>query len=468
MSVEGDLDALTIVEASRRLGARELSATDLTRAVLSRIAAEDGDLHAFLTVAEDDALRAAAASDARLAAGTATGPLDGIPVAVKDVIATAGIRTTAASRMLADFVPPYDATVTARLKAAGAVIVGKTNCDEFAMGSSNENSAYGSALGSLGTDTGGSVRLPASYCGVVGMKPTYGRVSRYGVIAYASSLDQVGPFARTVDDCALLLGVLAGHDPRDSTSLDRPVPDYTPALRAGVDGLRIAIPREYFVEGMQPEVERAVRAAVDTLGGLGARAGSASLPHTEYAVATYYVIATAEASSNLARYDGVRYGSRLAGDSLLDMYCRTRAAGFGPEVKRRIMLGTYALSAGYYDAYYLKAQKVRTLIRQDFARVFEHADVVVTPTAPTTAFRLGEKLADPLQRYLSDSFTISVNLAGLPGIVVPCGFDAAGLPIGLQIVGPPFGEEVVLRAARAYQAATEWHTRRPPRVGAGS
>ena len=474
------------------MGARELSATDLTRAVLSRIAAEDGDLHAFLTVAEDDALRAAAASDARLAAGTATGPLDGIPVAVKDVIATAGIRTTAASRMLADFVPPYDATVTARLKAAGAVIVGKTNCDEFAMGSSNENSAYGSArnpwdrtrvpggssggsavavaaglaLGSLGTDTGGSVRLPASYCGVVGMKPTYGRVSRYGVIAYASSLDQVGPFARTVDDCALLLGVLAGHDPRDSTSVDRPVPDYMAALRAGVAGLRVAIPREYFAEGMQPEVARAVRAAVDALGGLGARVESVSLPHTEYAVAAYYMIATAEASSNLARYDGVRYGSRVDGGSLLDMYCRTRAAGFGAEVKRRIMLGTYALSAGYYDAYYLKAQKVRALIRQDFARVFEHADVVVTPTAPTTAFRLGEKLADPLQMYLSDIFTISVNLAGLPGIVVPCGFDAAGLPIGLQIVGPPFGEEVVLRAARAYQAATEWHTRRPPRPGA--
>jgi len=494
MSVEADLDAWTIAEAGRRLRARELSATELTRAALERIGARDAALNAFITVATDDALRAAAAADARLAAGTAAGPLDGIPVAVKDVIATAGVRTTAASRILADFVPPYDATVTARLKAAGAIIVGKTNCDEFAMGSSNENSAYGSArnpwdlthvpggssggsavavaagmaLGSLGTDTGGSIRLPASYCGVVGMKPTYGRVSRYGVIAYASSLDQVGPFARTVEDCALLLDVLAGHDPRDSTSLDRPVPDYTPALRAGVDGLRIAIPREYFVEGMQPEVARAVRAAVDTLGGLGARAGSASLPHTEYAVATYYVIATAEASSNLARYDGVRYCSRLAGDSLLDMYCRTRAAGFGPEVKRRIMLGTYALSAGYYDAYYLKAQKVRTLIRRDFARVFEQADVIVTPTAPTTAFRLGEKLADPLQMYLSDIFTISVNLAGLPGIVVPCGVDDAGLPIGLQIVGPPFGEEVVLRTARAYEAATEWHTRRPPRVGAAS
>ncbi len=490
MSGEAHLDALTIVEAARRLRARELSATELTRAVLDRIAALDPNLNAFITVAGEEALRAAAASDARLAAGTPAGPLDGIPVAVKDVIATACVRTTAASRILGDFIPPYDATVTARLKAAGAVIVGKTNCDEFAMGSSNENSAYGSArnpwdptrvpggssggsavavaaglaLGSLGTDTGGSVRLPASYCGVVGMKPTYGRVSRYGVIAYASSLDQVGPFARTVDDCALLLGVVAGHDARDSTSVDRPVPDYTAAL-GGVDGLRIAIPREYFVEGMQPEVERAVRAAVETLSGRGAHVVPVSLPHTEYAVGAYYVIATAEASSNLARYDGVRYGRRVdGGGSLLDMYCRTRAAGFGAEVKRRIMLGTYALSAGYYDAYYLKAQKVRTLIRRDFARVFEEADVIVTPTAPTTAFRLGEKLADPLQMYLSDIFTISINLAGLPGISLPCGVDAAGMPIGLQIVGRPFGEEVVLRAARAYEAATDWHMRRPPRA----
>ncbi len=484
----------TIVEAARRLRAGELSAAELTESVLARIAARQADLDAFITVAAAEARSAAAASDARLRAGNPVGPLEGIPIAVKDVIATAGIRTTAASRILETFVPPYDATVTARLKAAGAVIVGKANCDEFAMGSSNENSAYGAAhnpwdmsrvpggssggsavavaaglaLGSLGTDTGGSIRLPASYCGIVGMKPTYGRVSRFGVIAYASSLDQVGPFARDVADCAILMNVLAGHDPRDSTSVDTPVPDYTAVLDRGAAGLRIAIPREYFVEGMQPEVERAVRAAVDTLAGLGAQVAPVSLPHTEYAVSTYYVVATAEASSNLARYDGVRYGARVDGGSLLATYCRTRAAGFGAEVKRRIMLGTYALSSGYYDAYYLKAQKVRTLIRGDFTRAFANADVIATPTAPTTAFGLGEKTADPLQMYLSDIFTISVNLAGLPAIVLPCGVDAAGLPIGLQIVGPPFGEELVLRAARAYEAATRWHERRPPEPGASS
>ena len=486
------IDELTITDAARRLRARELSATELTRALLARVAARDPELNAFITVAEEAALRDATAADARLGSGTPAGPLEGIPIAIKDVITTAGIRTTAGSRILADFVPPYDATVTARLKAAGAVIIGKTNCDEFAMGSSNENSAYGAArnpwdvtrvpggssggsavavaaglaLGSLGTDTGGSIRLPASYCGVVGMKPTYGRVSRYGVIAYASSLDQVGPFAHDVADCALLLGVLAGHDARDSTSVDRGVPDYTAALAGGARGLRIAIPREYFVDGMEPGVERAVRGAVEMLGGLGAQVGSVSLPHTEYGVSAYYVLATAEASSNLARYDGVRYGSRVAGDgSLLEMYRRTRAAGFGEEVKRRIMLGTYVLSAGYYDAYYLKAQRVRTLIRNDFARVFQDADVIVTPAAPTTAFRLGEKLDDPLQMYLSDIFMISVNLAGLPAISIPCGFDAAGLPIGLHIIGPPFGEEIVLRAARAYEAATDWHTRRPAAPG---
>ena len=487
------LDQLTITDAARCLRARELSATELTRAALARIAARQPELNAFITVAADAALAAAAAADARLAAGTVAGPLDGIPIAVKDVIATAGIRTTAASRILGDFVPPYDATVTARLKAAGAVIVGKANCDEFAMGSSNENSAFGAArnpwdvtrvpggssggsavavaaglaLGSLGTDTGGSIRLPASYCGLVGMKPTYGRVSRYGVIAYASSLDQVGPFAHDVTDCALLLGVLAGHDPRDSTSVDRPTPDYAAVLAAKPTRLCVGIPKEYFVAGIHPEVERAVRAAVDTFAGLGAEIREISLPHTEYAVSAYYVVATAEASSNLARYDGVRYGRRVAGDaSLLDMYCRTRDAGFGDEVKRRIMLGTYALSAGYYDAYYLKAQRVRTLIRNDFARAFDGGiDVIVAPTAPTTAFRLGEKLGDPLQMYLSDVFTISINLAGLPALSLPCGFDAAGLPIGLQIIGPPFDEETVLRAAYAYEHATEWHTRRPPAPG---
>jgi len=488
------LHELSIAEAAARLRRGEVSAVDLTRAALARIAATDPALHSFITVTEEAALAAASDADTHLRAGTAPSQLTGVPVAVKDVIATAGLRTTAGSRILGRFVPPYDATVTARLKTAGAVIVGKANCDEFAMGSSNENSAYGPArnpwdlarvpggssggsatavaagqvLASLGTDTGGSIRLPASYCGVVGLKPTYGRVSRYGVIAYASSLDQVGPFARDVTDCALVLGAIAGHDPRDSTSVDRPVPDYVGMLGAGARGLRIAIPREYFVEGMQPEVERAVHAAVDTLRGLGAATCEVSLPHTEYAVGAYYIVATAEASSNLARYDGIRYGRRVPGDGgLLDMYRHTRAAGFGAEVKRRIMLGTYALSSGYYDAYYLKAQKVRTLIRRDFERVFADADAIVTPVAPTTAFRLGEKLADPLQMYLSDIFTISVNLAGLPAISLPCGFDAAGMPIGLQIVGPPFGEAAVLRAARAYEGATDWQRRRPPEPPGG-
>ncbi len=481
------IDELTIASAAELLRRREISATELTEAALARIAATDEALHSFLTVAGDEAHAAAAEADRALAAGSARGPLTGIPIALKDIIATRGVRTTAASRILERFVPAYDATVTTRLKDAGAVIIGKTNCDEFAMGSSTENSAYGparnpwnlarvpggssggsatavaagQALGSLGTDTGGSIRLPAGYCGVVGLKPTYGRVSRFGVIAYASSLDQVGPLARDVTDCALLLGAIAGHDARDSTSVDRPVPDYAAALGGGVGGLRISIPREYFVEGMQPDVEQAVRGAVETLRGLGAQAHNVSLPHTEYAVATYYIVATAEASSNLARYDGIRYGARVPESSLLETYRATRAAGFGAEVKRRIMLGTYALSSGYYDAYYLKAQKVRTLIRRDFERVFADADVIVTPVAPTTAFALGEKLDDPLQMYLSDIFTISVNLAGLPGIVVPCGFDRDGMPIALQIVGPPFGEEAVLRVAHAYEAATDWHHRRP-------
>ncbi|TMA39039.1 MAG: Asp-tRNA(Asn)/Glu-tRNA(Gln) amidotransferase subunit GatA, partial [Deltaproteobacteria bacterium] len=385
------------------------------------------------------------------------------------------------------FVPAYDATVTARLKRAGAVIVGKLNCDEFAMGSSTENSALGttrnpwdgnrvpggSSGGSgaavaagecqaaLGTDTGGSVRLPAAFCGVVGLKPTYGRVSRYGVIAYASSLDQVGPLARDVADTALMLEAIAGHDPADSTASPRPVPSYLAALEHGVRGLRLGLPREYFVEGMQPEVESGVRAAVRELERLGAIVEPVSLPHTEYAIATYYLIATAEASSNLARYDGIRYGLRVPADSLGAMYEASRAAGFGTEVKRRIMLGTYALSAGYYDAYYLKAQQVRTLIRRDFEQVFQRCEALVTPVAPTTAFRLGEKIADPLTMYLSDIFTISVNLAGLPGLALPCGFDASGLPIGLQVIGRPFDEETVLRVGAAYERATEWHRRRP-------
>jgi aspartyl-tRNA(Asn)/glutamyl-tRNA(Gln) amidotransferase subunit A len=476
---------LSIEEAAELLAKKEISSVELTRAMLGRIRATDVQIQSFITVTEEIALRQAQVADERRARGE-TGPLLGIPVGIKDIILTKGIRTTAGSKILDNFIAPYDATVTRRLLDAGAVCLGKLNCDEFAMGSSTENSAYmvtrnpwdpervpggssgGSAaavaaaqcLGALGTDTGGSIRQPAACCGIVGIKPTYGRVSRYGVIAYASSLDQVGPMARTVTGCAHLLAVIAGRDGRDSTSVDRPVPNYTQRMDAGVDGLRVGIPREYFVEGMQPEVERATRAAVGVLEKLGARVAEVSLPHTEYAIPAYYLIATAEASSNLARYDGIKYGLRAAdAEGLLPMYQRTRARGFGAEVKRRIMLGTYALSAGYYDAYYLKAQKVRTLIRRDFENVFASHDVVVTPTAPTTAFRVGEKTSDPLQMYLSDIFTISVNLAGLPGISLPCGFDDHNLPIGLQIVGRPFEEERVLQTAYAYEQATGWHER---------
>lgn len=479
---------LTIYEAHARLAARELSAVELTQSVLDRIQATDEHLHAYLSVCADEAFRQAEAADRSLATETAPSPLCGIPIALKDVILTRGVRSTAGSKILQDFVPPYDATVTRLLKTAGAVIIGKTNCDEFAMGSSNESSAYAAcrnpwdtdrvpggssggsaaavaadqACASLGTDTGGSIRLPASFCGVVGLKPTYGRVSRFGVVAYASSLDQIGPFAKDVRDCALLLNVIAGHDPRDSTSVDRPVPDYAINLEGGVDGLRIGMPREYFIDGMQPEVETAVRHAVTRVRELGAEVVPVTLPHTEYAIAAYYIIATAEASSNLARYDGVRYGYRAPeACDLTDMYRATRARGFGSEVKRRIMLGTYVLSAGYYDAYYLQAQKVRTLIRQDFLRAFEKCDMLATPVAPTTAFRLGEKTADPLTMYLSDIFTIAVNLAGLPGLSVPCGFDQGGLPIGLQLIGRAFDEATLLRAGHAYEQARGWPGRRP-------
>jgi aspartyl-tRNA(Asn)/glutamyl-tRNA(Gln) amidotransferase subunit A len=483
-----ELHRLTIEAAAACLAQREISAVELTRAVLDRIHATEASVRSFITITDDVALRQAHAADARRARGE-TGALLGIPVGIKDMILTQGIRTTAGSKILGDFIAPYDATVTRKLLDAGAVCVGKLNCDEFAMGSSTENSAYqvtrnpwdlarvpggssgGSASavaaqqcpGTLGTDTGGSIRQPAACCGVVGLKPTYGRVSRYGVIAYASSLDQVGPMAKTVTGCAHLLRAIAGHDPRDSTSVDRPVPEYAAALGASLSGRRIGIPREYFVDGMDPDVEQAVQNAVRVLEQLGARVTPVSLPHTAYAIPAYYLIATAEASSNLARYDGIKYGLREAESAgLLAMYQRTRAAGFGAEVKRRIMLGTYALSAGYYDAYYVKAQRVRTLIRRDFEEVFATQDVLVTPTAPTTAFRIGEKTADPLQMYLSDIFTISVNLAGLPGLSLPCGFDRAGLPIGLQIVGRPFEEERVFQTAYAYEQATEWHKREVP------
>jgi aspartyl-tRNA(Asn)/glutamyl-tRNA(Gln) amidotransferase subunit A len=483
-----DPSSWTIATARAALDRREISASELTRAVLDRVASVEPVVHALLAVTEERALADAKAADERLARGE-SGPLLGIPIVLKDIFTTRGIPTTCASRILEGWVPPYDSDAAERLARAGSVLVGKANLDEFAMGSSNENSAYGPArnpwnpervpggssggsaaavaagecLASLGTDTGGSIRLPASYCGLSGMKPTYGRVSRYGVIAYASSLDQVGPLAWSAADVAAVLGVIAGHDPRDSTSVPRPVPDYAAALTGDVRGLRVGIPREYFAEGIAPEVERATRDAIAVLAERGAQIVEIGLPHTEYAIATYYLVATAEASSNLARYDGVRFGLRRAasGDSLIDMYRQTRDAGFGPEVKRRILLGTYALSAGYYDAYYLKALQVRTLIRRDFLQAFESCDVIAAPTAPTTAFRLGEKVSDPLAMYLSDVFTTSVNLAGLPALSVPCGFDADGMPIGLQLIAPAFGEETALRVGDAFQRVTDWHQRRP-------
>jgi aspartyl-tRNA(Asn)/glutamyl-tRNA(Gln) amidotransferase subunit A len=484
-----ELSHLTIHAAAMLLRKREISALDLTRAVLARLQATDSQLHSYVTVCESAALTQAEHADHRLAAGEAVSPLCGIPIAIKDVILTQGVRSTAGSRILSQFVPPYDATVVHLLKEAGAIIIGKVNCDEFAMGSSNENSAFfptrnpwdrarvpggssgGSAaavgadqaIASLGTDTGGSIRLPAAFCGVVGLKPTYGRVSRYGVVAYASSLDQVGPVTKDTRDCALLLQTLAVHDPRDSTSVPLPTPDYLAALTQEVRGLRLGIPKEYFAEGMQPEVESAVRSAIRHLEQLGAQPVSISLPHTDYAIASYYIIATAEASSNLSRYDGVKYGARdLTPAGLTAMYTHTRAQGFGPEVKRRILLGAYVLSAGYYDAYYRKAQQARTLLRQDFLTAFQHCDAIVTPVAPTTAFRLGEKMADPLTMYLSDIFTIAVNLAGLPALSLPCGFDAHEMPIGLQLIGKPFAEEHLLRIAYTYEQTTSWHLRKPP------
>jgi aspartyl-tRNA(Asn)/glutamyl-tRNA(Gln) amidotransferase subunit A len=485
--MSSELFAMSIVEARERLARRDIAAVELTRACLDRAAAVESKLNALITLSARGAVEQAEIADQRIAAGNASS-LTGIPLAIKDIFATRGVRTTCGSKILEHFVPPYDATVIAKLRAAGAIFVGKANMDEFAMGSSTENSAFGptrnpydpervaggssggsaaavaadECLAALGTDTGGSIREPASFCGVVGLKPTYSRVSRYGVIAYASSLDQVGPFARTVRDAAILLKEIAGIDPRDSTCSARAVPDYELALTGNVKSTRIGVPREFFVEGMQREVESAVRSALQQFESLGARVLEISLPHTDYAVAAYYLIATAEASANLARYDGIRYGLRVEADNTLDLYSRTRARGFGAEVKRRIMLGTFALSAGYYDAYYLKAQKVRTLIRQDFERAFEHCDVIVTPVAPTTAFKLGEKTADPLQMYLSDIFTISVNLAGLPGLSVPCGYDSGGMPIGLQLIGPPFGEEMILRAADAYENSAAI-ARRPAR-----
>jgi aspartyl-tRNA(Asn)/glutamyl-tRNA(Gln) amidotransferase subunit A len=482
------LASLTAHELGARYRSGEATPSQAVTAYLARIEALDPRVRAFLTVTREDALRRAAEADARFRAGTPRGPLDGVPIALKDVLCTRGIRTTCGSKILERFVPPYDATVVARLFAAGAVLLGKLNMDEFAMGSSTEHSAFftthnpwdlarvpgGSSGGAaaavaadmapltLGTDTGGSIRQPAAFSGVLGMKPTYGRVSRYGLIAFASSLDQIGPFAKDVEDAALMLGAIAGADPMDATAIDVPVPDYRAALGQGIEGLRLGVPAEYFIEGMDPEVEGAVRAAIATLEKLGARTEPVSLPHTEYGLAAYYVIAPAEASSNLARYDGVKYGLRASGArDLIDMYSKTRAAGFGAEVKRRVMLGTYVLSAGYYDAYYGQAQKVRTLVRRDFDRAFARVDLIVAPTTPGVAFKMGEK-EDPLQMYLNDVFTIPVNLAGLPGVSIPGGFTQAGLPIGLQLIAPAFDEATLLRAAHAYQGATDWHTRKPP------
>jgi aspartyl-tRNA(Asn)/glutamyl-tRNA(Gln) amidotransferase subunit A len=489
--VSTDPTRLTIHELNTAYRRRETTPSEVTHAYLARIAALDDRVGAYLALTRERALAAAGAADARHRAGAALGPLDGVPVAVKDVFCTHGVTTTCGSKILEGFVPPYDATAVARLTAAGAVMLGKTNMDEFAMGSSTEHSAFrltrnpwdlervpgGSSGGSaaavaadlapaaLGTDTGGSVRQPAAFCGVVGLKPTYGRVSRYGLIAFASSLDHVGPLTRDVRDAALVLQAIAGVDPHDATSVDEPVPDYRALLEGGVRGLRLGVAREYFGAGLDPQVESAVRGAIARLSELGATVEEVSLPTTDYGLAVYYIVAPAEASSNLARYDGVKYGLRAPGGrDLIDMESRTRAAGFGAEVKRRVMLGTYALSAGYYDAYYGRAQKVRTLVRRDFEAAFTRVDLLVGPTTPSVAFKHGDK-ADPLAMYLNDVYTVGGNLAGLPAISVRCGFSAAGLPIGLQFIGRPFDEARLLRAAYAYEQSTDWLSRRPPLVG---
>jgi aspartyl-tRNA(Asn)/glutamyl-tRNA(Gln) amidotransferase subunit A len=484
-----ELTDLSLLELSAKLAAKELSSVEATRACLSRVAQVDGRVKAFLRVDEKGALAAAEASDRRRQAGGALGRLDGVPIGLKDIFLTEGLETTCGSKILQGFIPPYDGTVVRLLKQAGLPLLGKLNQDEFAMGSSTEGSAFfpthnpwdlartpggssgGSSaavaarevFGALGTDTGGSIRQPAAMTGTVGMKPTYGRVSRYGVIAFASSLDQVGPIGRTVADVAALLQVIAVHDPLDSTSARMAAPDYLAELESGVAGMRLGLPREYFIEGMDPEVEKSVRAAATALEKMGAQIVDISLPHTKYALATYYLIAPAEASANLARYDGIRYGHRTRdARGLAELYAKSRAEGFGPEVKRRIMLGTYALSAGYYDAYYLKAQKVRTLIRQDFVQAFEKVDAIVSPASPTPPFKLGERTDDPLAMYLSDVFTLPCNLAGLPGLSLPCGFTGSGLPIGLQLLGKHWDEARLLRIARAFEREHDYWQRKPP------
>lgn len=484
------LNQLTISELTSRLARREVSAREATQACLDQIARVDGQIHAFISHDAADALAQADAADQAMASGAthAQQPLLGVPIAVKDVLAVKGQPLNCGSKILGQFISPYDATAIEKLKAAGAIVFGRLNMDEFAMGSSTENSAFGltrnpwdltripggssggsaaavaadEAIATLGSDTGGSIRQPAALCGCVGLKPTYGRVSRYGLVAFASSLDQIGPFTKDVRDCATMLNVISGHDRRDSTSVAQPVPDYTAALTGNIKGLRLGLPKEYMIGGLDPEVKAAVDAAVKQLQSLGANVEEISLPHTEYAAATYYIIAPAEASANLARFDGIRYGARVDGADPLELYSRTRGAGFGPEVKRRIILGTYVLSSGYHDAYYVRAQKVRTLIRQDFLKAFERVDAIVTPTTPTAAFKIGEKSDDPLQMYLSDVFTISCNLAGICGVSLPCGFmKSPKLPIGLQLLGKPFGEETGLQIAHAYEQSTNWHKERP-------
>jgi aspartyl-tRNA(Asn)/glutamyl-tRNA(Gln) amidotransferase subunit A len=471
--------AWTIDSVRAALAAKKISARELARDFYKRIEARNSELNAYLTLSEERAYAQADRVDALIAAGKALPSMAGVPIGIKDVISTRGVRTTCGSKILENYVPPYDATAVERLEAAGAVILGKTNCDEFAMGSSNENSAYGAvrnpeamdrvpggssggsaaavaaglAVAALGTDTGGSIRQPASFCGIPAMMGSYGRVSRYGLIAFASSLDRIGPFATNARDVASVLGVIAGRDANDSTSTTAPVPDYKALMEKPVKGLRIGIPKEYFGEGMDDEVRKKIEAGIEVLKKLGCELREIRMAHTDYAIATYYIIATAEASSNLARYDGVRYGLRVEDDSLLAMYRKTRGAGFGAEVKRRIVLGTYVLSAGYYDAYYLKGQKVRALIAQDFRDAFTKVDVIVTPTSPVPAFKLGERTDDPLQMYLADIYTVTGSLAGVPGISVPCGKIGGKLPVGLQIFGPAFGEARVLQLAHAFERA---------------
>ncbi len=469
----------TMESVRAALANKKVSARELTGEFYSRIERQNPALNAFLALSPERAYAQADRMDARIARGEPLPPLAGVPMAIKDVISTRGVRTTCGSRILENYAPAYDASAVERLERAGAVLLGKTNCDEFAMGSSNENSAYGAvrnpaapervpggssggsaaavaaglAVAALGTDTGGSIRQPGSFCGIPALMPTYGRVSRYGLIAFASSLDRIGPLANSVRDAAAVLRVIAGRDPNDSTSAATPVPDYLAEMEAPLNGLRLGVPREYFGEGMDAAVRKKVEGAVELLKRLGCRPVELRMPHTEYAIATYYIIATAEASSNLARYDGVRYGLRVPGGTLLEMYKKTRGRGFGAEVKRRIMLGTYALSAGYYEAYYLKGQRVRALIARDFSEAFRQADVLVMPTSPVPAFRLGERTADPLQMYLADIYTVTASLAGVPGISVPCGKTPEGLPVGLQICGPAFGESRVLQVARNFEKA---------------